>query len=89
MRLNIFIKAEKLKHLVKLEEETKDKSYFDVDGKKICLANNGKYTYLESCTCTHHSTFGGITDMKMLCSYVLAVYKNKNVYLKRCQRTVV
>jgi len=49
--------------------------YFKVGDYSVCLANNGKYTYLESCDCTHHSTFGGITDMKMLCATVLAVYK--------------
>ena len=76
MRKSIFVKAEKLKHLVKLEGETLDKAYFDVDGIKICLAvKDGKYTHLESCVCDLHSIHGGITDMKPLCSYVLAVYK--------------
>lgn len=76
MRYSIFVRGEKLKHLVKLEAETPNKAYFDVDGVKVCLAvKDGKYTHLESCVCTHHSTFGGTTDMKMLCASVLAVYK--------------
>ncbi len=76
MRTSIFIKAEKLKSLVKLEAETSNKAYFDVDGVKICLAvKDGKYTHLESCVCDCHSIYGGITDMKPLCAYVLAVYK--------------
>lgn len=75
MRKSIFVKAEKIKGLIKVEFDCATKIFFDVDGKKVCIANDGKYTYLESCTCTHHAVHGGVTDMKMLCSYVLAVYK--------------
>ena len=74
----IFVKAEKLTKLVKLEAELPNKAYFDVDGKKVCLAlKDGKYTHLESCTCTHHSLHGPMPQVNMtnLCSYVLAVYK--------------
>ena len=41
----------------------------------VDLKFNGKYTYLHSCTCMHHALHGGVTDMKNLCSFVLAVYK--------------
>ncbi len=75
MRYSIFKKAELLKDKVILEVESINKAYFDVDGIKICLVHNEKYTYLESCCCKSHSIHGGITDMKNLCAYILALYK--------------
>lgn len=75
MRQIIFKKAEKLKKEVIFEGECRGKSYFKVGDYNIVIACNGKYTFLESCTCTAHSIHGGVTDMKMLCGYVLAVYK--------------
>ena len=75
MRLIMWNKAEKLKDKVIFEGECRGKSFFKVGDYNVVIAYNGKYTYLGSCTCTHHSIFGGTTDMKMLCAYVLAVYK--------------
>lgn len=75
MRLSIFKKAERLKEKVVFEGEGQGRFFFKVNDYLITLHNNGKYTYLESCTCTQHAIHGGITDMKPLCSYVLAVYK--------------
>ena len=74
MRKSIFVKAEKLKHLVKLEDENENHTYFDVDGKKLVLAFNGKYHYIASCTCTHCAIFQGLDD-KVLCSYRIALMK--------------
>ena len=75
MRQIIFRKAEKLKEEVVFEGECRGKSFFKVKDYNIVLACNGKYTFLESCDCVQHSIHGGTTDMKMLCAYVLAVYK--------------
>jgi len=81
MRLNIFRKGTRLVNKVVEEGSLKNKAWFsfkDIDDPpSIVLANNGKYTYLEACTCTHHSVHGGLPEvnMKNLCSYVLAVYK--------------
>ncbi len=56
------------------------KTYFSFkdikDPPSIVITCNGRYSYLEACSCTHCSQFGGITNMKQLCSYVLAVYKS-------------
>ena len=81
MRTAIFKKAEGLKVIVIEDGSIRGKSYYTFKDTEnpplITLACNGKYTYLESCTCTHHSIYGGgpKVDMKNLCSYVIAVYK--------------
>jgi len=79
MRTSIFRNAEFLKDKVVEEGQSRDKIFFtfkDIkDPPAITLTCNGKYTYLETCTCSHHSIHGGVTGMKMLCQYVLAVYK--------------
>jgi len=74
MRFSIFSKAEKLKNEVKLETETNDRAYFDIDGKKVCLVCNGKYTYIESCTCQHCSLHLPFCP-QILCSYRIALIK--------------
>ena len=66
--------AEKLKNEVKLETETNDRAYFDIDGKKVCLVCNGKYTYIESCTCQHCSLHLPFCP-QILCSYRIALIK--------------
>ena len=51
---------------------------------KVCLACDGKKTYVESCTCTMHSIHQGtaerLENKLILCSYVLSclVYLTKN-----------
>ena len=79
MRLTIFKKAEKLKDKVVCQGDIRGKSFYtfkEIENPPlVTLTCNGKYTYLESCTCTHHGLHGGVTDMKILCAYVLAVYK--------------
>lgn len=90
MRKSIFKKAEKLKDLVVLDgeieiergEEIIKKSYFTfkeiADPPLITLANNGKYTYLESCTCTSCSIHLGTASLEgkhPLCSYQIAIMK--------------
>jgi len=76
MRMSIFNKANKLKELVVFEGESMDKkrNFFDVDGKKLVISFNGKYHFVESCTCTHCSLFQGLDD-KVLCSYRIALLK--------------
>ena len=83
MRFNIFVKAEKLKNKVYIKGTTRDRAWFSFKGLDdppvvILKLEPGKYTYLEACTCTHHSVHGGmpLVDMKNLCSYVIAVYKS-------------
>ncbi len=76
MRNSIFRKANKLKKLVRFEAEVYDKAYFDVDGKKLCLAFNGHYHYWESCCCTHCSVHWGTAAIEgkvPLCSYKIAI----------------
>ena len=79
MRVNIFKKAEELKNKVISEGSARDRLYFSFeidDPPQVCLAMNGKFSYLESCTCSCHSIFGGITDMNTLWTYVLGVYNS-------------
>ena len=90
LRLSIFKKAEKLQGKVVFEGENeieKDgivtrKSYFSFkdlkDPPSLTITCNGKYTFLENCTCSQHSIHGGLPEvnMKQLCAYVLAVYKS-------------
>ncbi len=58
------------------------KTYFSFkdikDPPAITITCNGKYTFLESCSCSQHSIHGGLPEvnMKQLCSYCLAVYKS-------------
>jgi|TARA_Y100000310_G_scaffold344207_1_gene455727 hypothetical protein len=79
MRIRIFKNAESLKDKVICEGESEDKLFFtfkDIkDPPLVTIHCNGKYTYLESCTCMAHSIHGGVINMKNLCQYVLAVYK--------------
>ena len=85
MRISIFKKAEELKERVVKQGELRDRAYFtfkDVESPPlITLACNGKFTYLESCSCLQHSIHGGLpqVNMKNLCAYVLAVYKSLGV----------
>lgn len=81
-------KAEKLQdkvvfegeHELEREGEVIRKSYFSFkdikDPPSITITCNGRYSYLESCSCVHCSVYGGITNMKQLCAYALAVYKS-------------
>ena len=81
LRVSIFKKANSLQHKVIEQGTARDRAFFtfkDVeDPPLIILVCNGKYTYLEACTCTHHSLHGPMPEvnMKNLCSYVLACYK--------------
>ena len=67
----------------KIEEESNDEECIVCDGTgkvndsvKVCLVNDGKKTYIASCTCTHHSIYQGtaekLENKLMLCSYILA-----------------
>ena len=46
------------------------------DPVNVCIANDGKKTYVESCTCTFHSIHQGtaekLENKLILCSYILA-----------------
>ena len=79
MRYSIFRKAELIKHKVVKTDEKGDKAYYTFkdmnEAPLITIVSKGKYTYLESCTCRHHSIYGGF-KMEILCSYTLAVYKS-------------
>jgi len=73
-------RAELLKEKVLLEGTAQNSAFFTFieipEPPHIALKKEeGKYTYLQSCDCRHHSIHGGLTDMKSLCVYVLAVYK--------------
>ena len=74
-------KAEKLVDKVVEQGSVDGKTFFtfkDIEtAPLVTIATKNGYTYLESCTCKHHSIRGGLpeVDMKNLCSYVLAVYK--------------
>lgn len=72
-------KAEKLVDKVVEQGSIDGKTFFTFKNIKnaplITITTKNGYTYLESCTCQHCSIFGGTTNMKQLCSYVLAVYK--------------
>jgi len=77
MRQTMWSKAEKLKDQVVFEGEARGRSFFKVGDYNIVFLCNGKFTYLESCTCTAHSVYGGDPriDMKNKCSYTIAVDK--------------
>ena len=61
------------------------KSYFTFKDIKnppsITITCNGRFTFLENCTCSQHTINGPLPEvnMKNLCSYVLAVYKSLGV----------
>ncbi len=80
--INLCRRAENLKDKVIEQGRTDSKIYFSfkdiTDPPVICIHTNGKYTYLESCTCKAHSILGGMPEinMKNLCVYILAVYKS-------------
>jgi len=83
MRFSIFKKAKDLQGKVYLQGTTSNRAWFsfkELDDPPVVILKlePGKYTYLEACTCTHHSIHGGMpnVDMKNLCSYVIAVYKS-------------
>ena len=75
-------KANKLVSKVIEQGSLEGKSYYSFkdieDAPLITIATDNGITYLESCTCVHHSVKGGLPEvnMKQLCSYVLAVYKS-------------
>ena len=73
MRLEIFKKASKL-HDVELEGESRDRIYLRVGDYGVTIFCDTKNTFVEKCTCTHHSIFGGLPgiEMRNLCSYTLS-----------------
>ncbi len=83
MRFSIFKKAEELKDKVIEDGEAFNKAYFTFEEIEnpplITLAlEKGKYTFIESCTCTHCSTHLAVAELKgklNLCSYKIAVLK--------------
>jgi len=75
MKDTMWKNGEVLKKQIKLEGSTIDRTYFDVAGKKLCIVNNGRYSYVESCTCTACAIYGGLTNMGNLCSYKIALHK--------------
>lgn len=83
MNKSIFKKAEELVDKVVFQGSKEHKGYFVFNISKtplITIASDGKKTYIESCTCKHHSVHQGMAERMenklMLCSYSIAVIKS-------------
>ena len=91
MRYSIFQYGEDITDIV-FVGETPNKAFFKVKGELVSLACNGKYTYIESCTCKHCSTHMAVAELRnniQLCKRKIALIKwlkYKNVFSQKRER---